>query len=185
MVQLREKDLAPARLLPLARRLRDITAGKAMLFVNDHLDVALAAGADGVQLPEDGLPVADAVNIAEERLLVGRSVHTVRGGVEASSQGANLLLVGTVFASRSHPERAPQGLAVLQELRATVKVPMLAIGGVTPENVGAAMEKGASGAAAITAITEAEDPQRASRSLVQAVERAWPPLRQASAVSSE
>ncbi len=76
MVQLREKDLPSGDLYALAVRLRDITSGKALLFVNDRIDVALACGADGVQLGEDALPLEAARRAAADGVLLGRSVHS-------------------------------------------------------------------------------------------------------------
>ena len=110
MVQLREKDLPAGKLLDLAVRLRSITSGRALLIVNDRVDVALAAGADGVQLPEDGLAV-DAARQVGGNMLVGRSVHSVAGGVQAVADGADFLVAGSVFAtSVTSGGIAPRGL---------------------------------------------------------------------------
>ena len=173
LVQLREKDLPAAQLYALAERLRDITTDRALFFVNDRFDVALAAGADGVHLPENGLPVAAARTVANSRLLIGRSVHTVEGAVQAESDGADLLIAGTVFATTSHAEALPRGPGFLKHLGDRVGIPFLAIGGVTAENIESVISHGASGAAVVTAITESEDPERASRHLVDAMRLAW------------
>ncbi len=89
LVQMREKDLPDAEQLVLARRLRELTAGRALLFVNDSVSIAQAAGADGVQLAERSRTVAsarDAMGACEHRLLVGRSVHDLAGATEAAEQ---------------------------------------------------------------------------------------------------
>ena len=109
IVQLRERELPAASLLDLAVRLRSITAGRALLFVNDRVDVALAAGADGVQLGERSIPVEAARRACGDSLIVGRSVHSVEGAVEANRAGADLLVFGTVFATSSHPGVRPLG----------------------------------------------------------------------------
>ena len=173
MVQLRERDLPASRLLTLAEHMREITNGKALLFINDRVDVALAVGADGAQLPAYGMPVASARRAAEDRLLIGRSVHDPDEGPAAENQGADLLVVGTVFASGSHPATAPQGLGILRRLTEAVKLPFLAIGGVSRENAHMAIESGAAGVAVIGAITESDDPTEAARSLVTATKQAW------------
>jgi len=173
MVQLREKDLPPAQLYALARRLRGITKGRSLLFVNDRVDIALAAGADGVQLPEDGLPVAAARRAGGTGLLVGRSVHSVDGAVNAESEGADLLVVGAIFETRSHPGAAPQGIEMLRQVAGRVGTPLLAVGGVTAGNVEAVIRCGASGAAVITAIAESADPAEATRELARKLRRAW------------
>ena len=174
MVQLREKDLPAAKLYALARRLRGITRGRALLYVNDRVDVALAAGADGVQLGEGGLPLKAARRVAGTCLLIGMSVHSVDGGVRAELEGADLLVAGTVFRTGSHPGRVPQGVGILEKLRERVRIPFLAIGGVTAENVGPVIRAGAAGAAVITAITQSDNPERASQELVKLMEEALP-----------
>ena len=135
MVQLREKDLPARELLLLTERLRDITAGKALLFVNDRLDVALACDADGVQLGEEGLPLDATRRVSDGKLLLSRSVHSIEGAVEAEKQGANMLIVGTVFPTGSHPGVDAAGVKLIEEVRQHVKVPFLAIGGIKSENV--------------------------------------------------
>lgn len=175
LVQLREKTLSAAALFDLARRLREVTDGRALLLVNDRVDVAVACGADGVQLGEEGLPVAAARAILGPARLIGRSVHSVEGAVRAESDGADLLLAGTVFPSRSHPGEPPQGIGLLTEVRRRVRIPALAIGGVTEENVAAAARAGAQGAAVIGAILASDDPERAARALATALRRASQP----------
>ena len=157
----------------LAKNIREITKGRALFFVNDRLDVALAVGADGLQLPESGLPVEAVRRVAGDRLLIGRSVHDVEGAVAAEAKGADLLIVGSVFSTASHPGHVPEGIELLHKLSEHVGVPYLGIGGVTAENVGAVMDAGASGAAVITAITESDDPRLAAHDLAGEISRTW------------
>jgi len=173
MVQLRERDLPGDALFALAKNIREITKGRALFFVNDRLDVALAVGADGLQLPESGLPVEAVRRVAGDRLLIGRSVHDVEGAVAAEAKGADLLIVGSVFSTASHPGHVPEGIELLHKLSEHVGVPYLGIGGVTAENVGAVMDAGASGAAVITAITESDDPRLAAHDLAGEISRTW------------
>ena len=172
MVQLREKDLSAHDLYDLGVRVRNAIAGRAKLIVNDRVDVAHALDADGVQLPEDGIPVADARRIVSPKMLIGRSVHSVDGAVEAESDGADFLIAGTIFPSPSHPSGPAQGVDFLRALSRGVSVPILAIGGVTTRNVSKVMEAGCSGVAVISAISEAEDPGAATSSLVNEVMKA-------------
>lgn len=173
IVQLREKDMAQGPLLELARRLRSVTAYRASLFVNDRIDVALAAGADGVQLAENSIPVETARRIVGDALLIGRSVHGIGTALDASRAGADMLVFGTVFATASHPRQRPSGVGPLTELSRHGTVPVLGIGGITPGNVGEVVEAGASGAAVITAITESPDPKEAARALRRVMADAW------------
>jgi thiamine-phosphate diphosphorylase len=173
MVQLRERDLSADALIALAKRIREITRDRALLLINDRIDVALAVGADGVQLPESGLPVDAVRRVAGDRLLIGRSVHDVEGAVAAEADGADMLIAGSVFATTSHPGHEPEGIELLHKLSESVGVPYLGIGGVTTENVGVVMEAGASGAAVITAVTESDDPELAAHDLASAISRTW------------
>ncbi len=169
MVQLRDKDMPAGQLLLLAQRLRQATAGKALFMVNDRVDVALAADADGVQLGEEALPVEVARRLAGQRLLIGRSVHSAQGAVAAQRAGADFLVVGTIFPTGSHPDAPPAGLTLLTQVKAAVSIPFLAIGGVDATNVGRVMAQGSSGAAVISAILSQADPRLAARALWDAM----------------
>jgi thiamine-phosphate pyrophosphorylase len=173
LVQLREKDLPSGQLYALARRLREVTSGKALLFVNDRVDVAIACGADGVQLGEEGLPLDAARQVSGGRLLLGRSVHSVEGAAQAEANGADLLIVGTIFPTGSHPGAATGGVGLLEQVRKRVSIPFLAIGGVKADNVESVMKAGAAGAAVITAITLSESPAQASREMMSRMKAAW------------
>ena len=170
VVQLREKDLAAAQLVPLADRLRAITEGKALLIVNSRLDVAQVC-ADGVHLPERGASVAATRRLAGDGLIIGRSVHSVEEAVKAQEEGADYVQVGAIFPTRSHPG-PPAGLALLESVAARVSIPILAVGGITAGNVGQVMRAGARGAAVISAILGAPSPGAAARRLAEAMAEA-------------
>ena len=178
-VQLREKDLPSGELLEIAARLRGLTAGRALLIVNDRADVALASGADGVQLSEDALSVAAVRDVCGDRLLIGRSVHDVDGAVTDAEAGADFLVAGNIFATASHPGRPGAGVHLLDRLRSQIDIPYLAIGGVNAGNVVDVIRAGAAGAAVITALSESDDPERAATELVAATKRAFAQSRSA------
>ena len=173
MVQLREKDLPAAELLSLARELRSVTEGRALLVVNDRVDVALLSGADGVQLGENGLDATSARRLVGPDTLIGRSVHSVDGAVEAESSGADFLVLGAIFETASHPGGQTGGLELVREVSARVSVPVIGIGGITASNAGGLVEAGAAGAAVITAISMARDPKAASLRLSEAMRQAY------------
>jgi len=182
VVQLREKDLAAAQLVPLADRLRAITRGKALLIVNGRLDVALLCAADGVHLPERGPSVAATRRLAGDGFIIGRSVHNVEEAVKAEDEGADYVQVGAIFATRSHPGLSPAGPALLRSVAARVTIPILAVGGITAENVGQAMRAGARGVAVISTILDSPSPAAAARRLAEAmVEMAAEPGRRTKA----
>jgi len=169
VVQLREKDLPPAELLALARRLRDVTRGRGLLVVNGPLEVAAAAGADGVHLPE-GAPL---VSRSRHGFLVGCSIHSLEAARRAEAEGAGYLVAGPVYETRSHPGVQPAGLALIEEIARSVDVPVLAIGGVTAGRVEEAVRAGASGVAVISAVFAAADPRTAALELRRALDAAW------------
>ncbi len=168
LVQMREKDLPDAMQLELARRLRAVTNGKALLFINDSVSIAEASGADGVQLTESSRSIVSARARAARPLLIGRSVHGVDAAREAATQGADLLIVGTVYDSPTHPGQPPAGVALIGWC-AQAGVPVVGIGGITPENAGAVMQAGASGVAVISAVLGAGNPGDAAGRLADAV----------------
>ncbi len=169
MVQLREKDMSPFELLRLARRLRRVTQGRALLIVNDRVDVALLAGADGVQLGETALDVADVRQLVGPDMLIGRSVHSEVGAVDAECQGADFLVLGTIFETASHPDGLVGGLDLVREVTGAVGVPVLGIGGIASSNARSVLEAGASGVAVITAISMADNPRLAAYHLSKAI----------------
>jgi len=134
------------------------------LFVNDRLDVALAASASGVQLGTGSLDPAHARHL-DSGWWIGKSVHDLREALAAQAAGADYLLVGPVYRTATHPGREPLGSGPLAEISA-LGLPVLAIGGVTPERIRELRAAGAYGVAAIRALWDAPDPEAAARSMV-------------------
>jgi thiamine-phosphate diphosphorylase len=173
LVQLREKDLTGRELLMLAERLKRVTGHSATLIINDRIDVALACGAEGVQLGEEAIPVDAARKVAGNELLLGRSVHTLEGALVAEEHGADFILAGTIYATGSHPDSEPAGPQFISQLSEKVKIPIMGIGGISTSNVGRVMDSGGSGTAVISAILSAEDPEQAARALKGTIDGAW------------
>jgi thiamine-phosphate pyrophosphorylase len=145
-LQIREKDLGGRALAELVRSVLAATAGgAARVLVNGRPDVAEAAGAHGVELPEEGLPVA-AVKRAFPRLVVGASRHSIDGTRRAADEGADFVVFGPVFATPGKEERAA-GLPALQEAARAVSIPVYAIGGVDASRARAVVDAGARGLA--------------------------------------
>lgn len=172
-VMLREKDLRGAALLPLARALRKATrAAGAALIVNERVDVALAARADGVHLGSDAMPTAAARRMSK-RLRAGISVHSAAEGIaRARAERPDYVLLGPVFRTPDRPgskKAPPVGLDAVSRLAARVPVPVVAIGGVDATNAARVVAAGAAGVAAIRAFFGADDPRDAAASLAAAV----------------
>jgi thiamine-phosphate pyrophosphorylase len=174
LVQLREKDLSARELWALAIRLRELAEGRALFLVNDRLDVALAAGADGVHLAGHSLPPAAARAALGAEALVGCSVHDAAEAEAAARGGADYLLVGTLYPSRSHPGQAAAGPRLVEELRETVDLPLVGIGGITARTAREVLMAGARGVAVISAIMAAPDPAAAAARLRDALRTVEP-----------
>lgn len=145
-LQVREKDLGGRALADLVRAVGAASHGtRARVVVNGRLDVALAAGAGAVQLPEEGLSVA-AVKRAFPQIAVGASRHSTEGARSAEAEGADFVVVGPVFATPGKEHRA-LGLAGLEAAARAVRVPVYAIGGIDASNARAAVAAGARGLA--------------------------------------
>jgi thiamine-phosphate pyrophosphorylase len=173
-VQIREKDLPAAALASLTRQCLQITAkystnraGAIRVLVNDRLDVAIAERAAGVHLGEISLPVAEAKRLVEsargrkaldDSFVIGVSCHSLEAAQAAQRDGADYIFFGPVFPTPSKaPFGAPQGTERLERVCRSVSIPVLAIGGISLENVGACMCAGTAGIAAIRLFQNAHD----------------------------
>jgi thiamine-phosphate pyrophosphorylase len=167
-VQFRHKTLARGELLALARRIREITTQAGVLFVvNDHVDIALISGADGVHLGPDDLSIASARQVAGDRLLIGASASTPDAARAALANGADYLGSGPAFATPIKTAKqviGPEGVAAIAAAVGP-EVPVFAIGGIDETNVGRVVAAGLRRACVIRAVSEAPDPEQAARRL--------------------
>lgn len=174
-IQLRLKGATARELLEAAHTLMPlIRSAGALLIVNDRLDVALAAGADGVHLGPDDLPVKDARAAVTEALgavasafLVGHSVDTPVAAAQAEADGADYLGVGAVYPTANKPDAGEViGVEGLRRVVEAVGIPVVAIGGITPERARAVAETGACGCATIGAVMGSQEPAEVVRALL-------------------
>ena len=164
-VQLREKDLSADQLLPLASELRTLTRRYgARLLVNDQVDVALAAGADGVHLGGHSLPTGEVRRQVGTEMLIGVSTHSRDEIRAAFEQGADFVTFGPVYATPSKAAYGdPLGLDALTEACLDSPLPVFALGGITPVRAAAVRTAGAQGIALISAIIAVPAPEEAAR----------------------
>ncbi len=165
VIHLRAPDTTAAALWRLAVALRAVVAPPALLIVNDRADVAVAVGADGVHLGGHGQAVAAARRVVGAGLLLGRSVHGVAAARAAEREGADYALLGTIYPTASHPGAAGAGPALVRAVRASVTLPIIAIGGIDRTTLGEILDAGADGAAVLRAVGAAVDPDRAIAAL--------------------
>ena len=144
MIQVREKDLDARSLFELVRNIVEAVEGTpTRVLVNDRLDVALGAGAHGVHLPANGFPIQAVRGLIG---LVGVSTHTFGEVQQAQSEGADFVVFGPIFDT---PGKTPLGVDQLRNVTRAASVPVLAIGGITEENISEVIRAGAAGIAGI------------------------------------
>ena len=171
--QLRVKASATGVLYDLAAKLASVIhAAGGLLIVNDRCDVALAVGADGVHLGQEDLPLAEARALVGSRLLIGISTHTPSQAMEAEAGGADYIGFGPIFPTRtkSRPERVV-GIEQLREVRARVRLPIVAIGGINAANIRAVTDAGSEAPAVLSAVLAAPDPAKALAEVLIALRR--------------
>ncbi|MDY0292355.1 MAG: thiamine phosphate synthase [Desulfuromonadaceae bacterium] len=164
-VQLREKDLVPRELLRLARQLRTLTARYgAQLLINDRVDIALAADADGVHLTEQSMDIRSARALLGSKGLIGVSTHSLQRARNAAEDGADFITFSPIYLTPSKAKYGePQGVENLRAVCAEIKIPVFALGGITPERHAEVLRSGATGIALISAILGAPNPTAAAQ----------------------
>ena len=171
VVQLRVKDTPSGQVLALAKALVALAAGRALVIVNDRADLAVLAGADGVHVGEEDLPVAAARAVVGADRLVGRSTRTLADAEAALRDGADHVGFGPVFATGSKAiEAPPRGLAMLGEVARALPAPVVAIGGIDLATIGEVAAAGAAAAAVIGGIFGGGEPRERAAALALAFE---------------
>jgi thiamine-phosphate pyrophosphorylase len=157
-VQLREKDLNAYELLNLAFDLRKITKKySSYLIINDRLDIVLLSKANGLHSPRNGILSKDVKRI-NKKILTGTSVHSLEEAVKAEKFGFDYIMFGPIFRTASKIKYGkPQGLKKLKEVCNSVKIPVFAVGGITPPRAKRCVENGAYGVAVISAVMRAKN----------------------------
>ncbi len=158
LVQLRAKTMAPRDFLQLARSARSLTRSHdCRLIINDRADIALACGADGAHLGQEDLPLHAARKIMGQKL-IGISTHDADQAREAERAGADYIGFGPMFGTTTKDTGvSARGVEMLRQIRAAVKLPIVAIGGIKENNVQEVWRAGADSAAIISDILGAED----------------------------
>jgi thiamine-phosphate pyrophosphorylase len=175
VVQVRWKDAPSADVLAAARQVVDLARGRALVVVNDRADLALLAGADGVHVGDEDLPVAEARRLLGPDLLVGRTCRTFEEARRAVADGADHVGFGPMFQTRSKEVGVPpRPIEALEEVAARLGAPVVAISGITLENIGRIAATGAACAAVIGDLFERGEPRERARLLVAAFEAGRP-----------
>ncbi len=167
VMQLRMKNASSRDILAAARVIAELSRKRGATFiVNDRVDLAMLSGADGVHLGEDDLPIEAARKLVESKMLIGISTHNVEQARAAESAGADYIGFGPMYAGGLKENATGKGLAMLSEVRTAVKLPIVAIGGITEARIPDVLSAGANAAAIITDVIRAPDIAAKLRSIL-------------------
>lgn len=165
-LQLCERSLPDAELLSRARTLADLCHHHDALFIlNDRPDIALLAGADGVHLGQGDLPIAATRRILGPDAIIGRNAHDLKQALAAATEGADYISVEPVFATATKPEVRAIDTETLRQIAANVKIPLVAAGGITPDNARTVLAAGAQALAVCHAVIAHPDPRAATAAI--------------------
>lgn len=155
-IQYREKKESRAFIFEEAMRLKELTLQyNATLTINDHADIAVAVGAEGVHLGQDDLPIGEARRIAQGKI-IGISTHSLSEAIRAEREGADYIGFGPIFMTETKDAGPPKGLELLREVKRNVRIPVVAIGGINSENLLAVFEAGADGVAVASGLIKGD-----------------------------
>lgn len=164
IVQYRAKNIRPDERRETAQKLKDLCRKHEALFiVNDLPELARDVDADGVHLGQDDMPAVEARQIMGRNKLIGISSHSVEEALKAEAQGADYVAIGSIFPTGTKEDTTHVGLSMLSRVRKAVRVPLVAIGGITPAGAFEALEAGADSVAVISGIMADSDPARAAK----------------------
>jgi thiamine-phosphate pyrophosphorylase len=170
-IQLREKMCSTREFIDEFLAIRSLLARHGIpLIINDRVDVALAVKADGIHLGQKDMPCRMARQIIPESMIVGISVESLDDAIAAQKDGADYLGVSPIYPTPTKTDTAqPLGLEGLRSIRSEVDLPLVGIGGLNADNVEAVIHNGADGVAVVSAIVAADDPEAATRDLIEIV----------------
>ncbi len=173
VLQLRDRVGEKGDMLAVATKLRELCAREGVLFIiNDHLDLALATGADGLHLGQRDLPLKEARRLLPIDSLLGLSCHSLEEAKGAEEAGADYMALGSIFPTTSKEKAVVIGVETLARVRKAVSLPIVAIGGINQENVAQVLQAGAQAVAVISAVLGPPDIEAAARGLVARMEKA-------------
>ncbi|NPV52682.1 MAG: thiamine phosphate synthase [Firmicutes bacterium] len=172
VIQLRDKEMTTRELIDTGLRLKEIVhrAG-GILIINDRVDVALAIDADGVHLGQEDMPPRLGRKMLGREKVIGVSVSTVEEAISAEKDGADYLGASAIFATPTKIDAAPIGIEGLRRICESVRIPVVAIGGMNKGNVEQVIRAGAAGIAVVSAVVSAPDVSAAALELLQEVRR--------------
>jgi len=171
VIQLRDKTASFEEMFSLGKQLKELTADQIPLIINDRIDVALALDASGVHIGQKDIPAKEARKRIGHKMILGVSTSSTEQAIKAQDDGADYLGVGPIFPTMSKMDTDPAiGLSGLKKIKESVKIPVIAIGGISMANASEVMDI-ADGIAVISAVLKASDPEKAVRDLIQILKK--------------
>jgi thiamine-phosphate pyrophosphorylase len=158
LIQLRAKKVPLLEIAALGKQMRTVIPASGPLFIlNDHPELVLEMGADGIHVGQDDLSVADARRLAGAEVLVGKSTHALAQAIAAEKEGADYIGVGPIYATPTKPDYIPVGLALIAQVRAAIRVPQFCIGGINESTLREVLTAGARRVVIISALLQSPD----------------------------
>lgn len=167
IIQLRDKSMSTSELIETARKISLLCKKNNVLFlVNDRVDVAMVSGADGVNLGTEDIPVKEARKLFGRSKIIGGTAHSLKEAVQREKEGADYIGYGHIFQTFSkHKPDKPKGIVSLKRIVEKIKIPVLAIGGIGPENINDVISTGVHGAAFIGSVLKSSNPSKTIKEL--------------------
>ena len=173
IIQYREKNKGTGDMIREALLIKDVCRDRAIFIVNDRVDIALAVGSDGVHIGQDDMPFDLARSILGEEKIIGLTVHNVEEAVQAEHLGADYIGLSPIFTTSTKKDAgAACGIPMIEKVRNNVQLPIVAIGGITGENVSDVIKAGADAAVAISAVVSAFDVYKEIGDFISKINRA-------------
>ncbi|SFT56236.1 thiamine-phosphate diphosphorylase [Methanosarcina thermophila] len=172
IVQYREKDKSTKVMIEEASEIKKICSGKAIFLVNDRIDIALAVDADGVHIGQDDMPLETARRLLGEDKIIGLSVHDREEAILAEKAGADYVGLGPIFDTATKKDAGEGiGLLKLREVKAAIRIPVVAIGGINRGNCESVVQNGADSLVAISAVVCSDDVKKETEYFIDTIRR--------------
>ncbi|NLO89461.1 MAG: thiamine phosphate synthase [Clostridia bacterium] len=172
IVQLREKDKSAGEVYTTALKIKNILKDfpETIFLINDRVDVAMAVEADGVHLGQASLPPKTVRNLLGDKKIIGVSTHSIEEAERAQREGADYIIFSHIFETKSKPGLAPRGVEALSKIKARIKIPVFALGGINKTNVHEVLNAGVDNIVVMSAILESSDPRNTALQLKEKIQ---------------
>lgn len=170
IIQYREKDKPAREMFEETMKIKRICNGHAIFIINDRIDLTMAVDADGVHLGQDDIPCIYARKLLGNDKIIGITVHNIEEAIKAEREGADYLGVSPIFATKTKKDaRSPLGIEVIEKIKKVVSIPVIAVGGITLDNIISVLKAGADGIGAVSAIVSSDNVEEECRKFIKVI----------------